>query len=107
MKILIIEDDTTTREFVAKGLEEHGYAVDQAEDGKKGLMMALSSEYQLVILDRMLPNLDGMKVLSAIKATEENRTAEQKNSRVCIASSITPCIPAFNGRAQREDRRSN
>lgn len=35
MKILIIEDDTTTREFVAKGLEEHGYAVDQAEDGKK------------------------------------------------------------------------
>ncbi|MEZ9600948.1 response regulator transcription factor, partial [Vibrio sp. 10N.286.46.A8] len=53
-------------------LEEHGYAVDQAEDGKKGLMMALSSEYQLVILDRMLPYLDGMKVLSAIKATEEN-----------------------------------
>ncbi|WP_394246554.1 response regulator transcription factor [Vibrio profundi] len=72
MKILIIEDDITTREFVAKGLQEHGYAVDQAEDGKKGLMMALSSEYQLVILDRMLPYLDGMKVLSAIKATEEN-----------------------------------
>ncbi|WP_192891537.1 response regulator transcription factor [Vibrio bathopelagicus] len=72
MKILIIEDDITTREFVAKGLEEHGYAVDQAEDGKKGLMMALSSEYQLVILDRMLPYLDGMKVLSAIKATEEH-----------------------------------
>jgi len=72
VKILIIEDDITTREFVAKGLQEHGYAVDQAEDGKKGLMMALSSEYQLVILDRMLPYLDGMKVLSAIKATEEN-----------------------------------
>ncbi|MEZ9699497.1 response regulator transcription factor [Vibrio sp. 10N.261.46.E12] len=72
MKILIIEDDTTTREFIAKGLEEHGYADDQAEDGKKGLMMALSSEYQLVVLDRMLPYLDGMKVLSAIKATEEN-----------------------------------
>ena len=71
MKILIIEDDTTTREFIAKGLQEHGYVVDQAEDGKKGLMMALSSEYQLVILDRMLPYLDGMKVLSAIKATEE------------------------------------
>ncbi|MDN3616368.1 response regulator transcription factor [Vibrio gallaecicus] len=72
MKILIIEDDTTTREFVAKGLQEHGYAVDQAEDGKKGLMMALSAEYQLVVLDRMLPYLDGMKVLSAIKATQED-----------------------------------
>ncbi len=71
MKILIIEDDATTREFVSKGLQEHGYTVDQAEDGKKGLMMALSSEYQLIILDRMLPYLDGMKVLSAIKATEE------------------------------------
>ncbi|WP_114767685.1 response regulator transcription factor [Vibrio rhodolitus] len=70
MKILVIEDDCTTRDFVAKGLQEHGYSVDQAEDGKKGLMMALSCEYQLVILDRMLPYLDGMKVLSAIKATE-------------------------------------
>ncbi|WP_070968732.1 response regulator transcription factor [Vibrio sonorensis] len=72
MKILIIEDDSTTREFVAKGLQEHGYSVDQAEDGKKGLMMALSSEYQLVILDRMLPYLDGMKVLAAIKAAQES-----------------------------------
>ncbi|MGF1697808.1 response regulator transcription factor [Vibrio kyushuensis] len=72
MKILIIEDDMTTREFVAKGLQEHGYSVDQAEDGKQGLMMALSSEYQLVVLDRMLPYLDGMKVLSAIKATQED-----------------------------------
>ncbi|GAB2655225.1 response regulator transcription factor [Vibrio panuliri] len=70
MKILIIEDDQTTREFVAKGLKEHGYSVDQAEDGKSGLMMALSCDYQLVILDRMLPYLDGMKVLSAIKATD-------------------------------------
>ncbi|SON51291.1 response regulator transcription factor [Vibrio tapetis] len=70
MKILIIEDDATTREFVSKGLQEHGYTVDQAEDGKKGLMMALSSEYQLVILDRMLPYLNGMQVLSAIRATE-------------------------------------
>ncbi|NVD05305.1 response regulator transcription factor [Vibrio sp. JPW-9-11-11] len=70
MKILVIEDDTTTREFIAKGLQEHGYNVDQAEDGKKGLMMALSSEYQLIILDRMLPYLDGIKVLSAVRATE-------------------------------------
>lgn len=72
MKLLIIEDDQTTREFVAKGLQEHGYAVDQAEDGNEGLMMALSCRYDLVILDRMLPQLDGMKVLSALKATQEH-----------------------------------
>ncbi|PKF51950.1 response regulator transcription factor [Enterovibrio nigricans] len=70
MKILIIEDDSTTRDFIAKALNEHGYAVDIAEDGRSGLMMALSSQYQLVILDRMLPNFDGMKVLSALKSAE-------------------------------------
>ncbi|KKD57854.1 transcriptional regulator [Grimontia sp. AD028] len=70
MKILIVEDDSTTRDFIAKALKEHGYAVDIAEDGQNGLMMALSSQYQLVILDRMLPNLDGMKVLTALKSAE-------------------------------------
>lgn len=70
MKILVIEDDLTTREFIAKGLREHGFVVDEADDGHKGLMMATSCEYQLIILDRMLPILDGIKVLAAIRATE-------------------------------------
>lgn len=46
--------------------------MDVAEDGQSGLMMALSCQYQMVILDRMLPALDGMKVLSALKSTEPN-----------------------------------
>jgi two-component system OmpR family response regulator len=70
MKILVIEDDLTTREFIAKGLREHGFVVDEADDGHQGLMMATSCEYQLIILDRMLPILDGIKVLAAIRATE-------------------------------------
>jgi two-component system OmpR family response regulator len=70
MKILVIEDDLTTREFIAKGLREHGFVVDEANDGHQGLMMATSCEYQLIILDRMLPILDGIKVLAAIRATE-------------------------------------
>ncbi|MEC6822813.1 response regulator transcription factor [Photobacterium piscicola] len=72
MKILIIEDDLTTREFVARGLREHGFVVDEAEDGHQGLMMATSCEYQLIILDRMLPQLDGLKVLGALRATENH-----------------------------------
>ncbi|MEC6797349.1 response regulator transcription factor [Photobacterium sp. S4TG1] len=72
MKILIIEDDLTTREFVARGLREHGFVVDEAEDGHQGLMMATSCEYQLIILDRMLPQLDGIKVLGALRATENH-----------------------------------
>ncbi|KJG11723.1 transcriptional regulator [Photobacterium kishitanii] len=70
MKILVIEDDLTTREFVARGLREHGFVVDEAEDGHQGLMMATSCEYQLIVLDRMLPQLDGLKVLAALRATE-------------------------------------
>jgi two-component system OmpR family response regulator len=70
MKILVIEDDATTREFVSKGLKEHGYIVDEAADGQDGLMMAVSCDYQMIILDRMLPGLDGMKVLTALRAAE-------------------------------------
>ncbi|MCG3863693.1 MULTISPECIES: response regulator transcription factor [unclassified Photobacterium] len=70
MKVLVIEDDVTTREFIAQGLREHSFVVDEAEDGHQGLMMATSCEYQLIILDRMLPMLDGLKVLAALRATE-------------------------------------
>ncbi|MUK78474.1 response regulator [Aliivibrio fischeri] len=72
MKILVIEDDQTTRDFVTKALEQEGFITDSTEDGKEGLMMAISCEYQLIILDRMLPNLDGLKILSAIRATGNN-----------------------------------
>ena len=70
MKILVVEDDQTTREFVVKALTQQGFVVDSASDGKEGLMMVISAEYQLVILDRMLPSLDGLKVLAAMRATE-------------------------------------
>ncbi len=72
MKILVIEDDQTTREFIAKALEQEGFIVDNSGDGKEGLMMAISCEYQLIVLDRMLPNIDGLKILSAIRATGNN-----------------------------------
>ncbi|MGR6837714.1 response regulator transcription factor [Aliivibrio wodanis] len=72
MKILVIEDDQTTRDFIAKALEQEGFIVDSSGDGKEGLMMAISCDYQLIVLDRMLPNLDGLKILSAIRATDNN-----------------------------------
>ncbi|MGF1806280.1 response regulator transcription factor [Aliivibrio sifiae] len=72
MKILVIEDDQTTRDFIAKALKQEGFIVDSSGDGKEGLMMAISCEYQLIVLDRMLPNLDGLKILSAIRATDNN-----------------------------------
>lgn len=72
MKILVIEDDQTTRDFITKALEQEGFIVDSSGDGKEGLMMAISCDYQLIVLDRMLPNLNGLKILSAIRATDNN-----------------------------------
>ena len=67
-KILVIEDDADTRAFVAKGLSEQGHVVDASSDGRDGLFMASDGSYDLVILDRMLPALDGLGVLKALRA---------------------------------------
>jgi two-component system, OmpR family, response regulator len=67
-KILVVEDDATTAGYVARGLEEHGYVVDHAADGRDGLFHATDSSYAAIILDRMLPGMDGLAVLSAIRA---------------------------------------
>ncbi len=68
MRILIIEDDADTAGYIAKGLKEHGHSVDQANDGKDGLFMALENEYEIIILDRMLPGLDGLSILKTLRS---------------------------------------
>ncbi len=68
MRILIIEDDTETADYMRKGLSESGHVVDRADNGRDGLYMASSGEYDVVILDRMLPGLEGLKVLEALRA---------------------------------------
>lgn len=68
MKVLVIEDDRTTADYLCKGLGEHGFVADKSGDGQDGLFMALSNSYQLIILDRMLPGLDGMTVLKTLRA---------------------------------------
>ena len=67
-KILVIEDDSDTRAFIAKGLGEQGHVVDQSSEGRDGLFMASDDSYDLIILDRMLPALDGLGVLKALRA---------------------------------------
>jgi two-component system OmpR family response regulator len=67
-KILVVEDDATTADYLAKGLVENGYVVDRAADGMDGLFHALDGTYAAVILDRMLPGMDGLAVLGAIRA---------------------------------------
>ncbi|MFY8194772.1 MAG: response regulator, partial [Novosphingobium sp.] len=66
-KILLVEDDQTTADFIASGLEQEGYLVDRAENGRDGLFLGTDTDYQCIVLDRMLPGLDGMAVLAALR----------------------------------------
>ena len=68
MRILIVEDDTDLGEFIGKGLREERYAVDLAVDGEEGLELAGENPYQLIILDIMLPKLDGLTVCRRLRA---------------------------------------
>lgn len=69
-KILIVEDDPSTAEYIAKGLNEEGFSVDRAPNGRDGFFLASDQSYDAVILDRMLPGMDGMAVLAALRAAE-------------------------------------
>ncbi|ACJ29889.1 Response regulator receiver:Transcriptional regulatory protein [Shewanella piezotolerans WP3] len=67
MRILVIEDNLTTRQYLQKALKEQGYEIDLAENGQDGLFLALEGDYQLILLDRMLPKLDGLTVLTTLR----------------------------------------
>jgi two-component system copper resistance phosphate regulon response regulator CusR len=67
MRILVIEDEKRIADFVARGLESAGYEVDSAGDGASGLELLHTADYDLVILDLMLPDIDGLKVLEKIR----------------------------------------
>ena len=66
--VLIVEDDAETRGFVAKGFAEAGFAVEQAETGRDGLYLATDGGFDGIVLDRMLPGLDGLAVLKSLRA---------------------------------------
>lgn len=67
MRILLVEDDPHVAAFILKGLREDGHAVDHAADGRQGLFLATTEPYEAIVLDRMLPALDGMTVLQTLR----------------------------------------
>jgi two-component system OmpR family response regulator len=75
MKILIIEDDVTVAQYINKGLKESGHSPDVANDGKQGLLLAMINEYDVIVLDRMLPHIDGIALLNTIRASGDNTPA--------------------------------
>jgi len=67
MRVLLIEDDTEVSDYIAKGLKQAGHVIDTAHDGKDGLFLATTESYDAMIVDRMLPGLDGLKIIQTIR----------------------------------------
>ena len=72
MRLLVIEDEKKVASFIKKGLEEEHYAVDVAYDGEEGLYLTETNDYDLVILDLMIPKIHGWEVLKRIRAKRNN-----------------------------------
>lgn len=69
MRILIVEDEKKTVEYLRKGLSEHGFIVDSAQNGEDGLHLATTGDYTLIVLDVMLPDKDGWSVIGELRKT--------------------------------------
>ena len=69
MKILLVEDDKQTADYIAKGLREHSHVVDHADNGRDGLYLATGEKYDVMIVDRMLPAMDGLSLVKAARAS--------------------------------------
>lgn len=69
MKILVVEDDKEVAAYIAKGLREKSHTVDVAPDGKEGLFMATTEQYDVLVLDRMLPHCDGLTLIKTVRAS--------------------------------------
>ena len=67
MKILVIEDDAETAAYIANGLKEHGHTVDLAATGRDGLFLAAGEHYDLMVVDRMLPEIDGLSIVKTVR----------------------------------------
>ena len=67
MRILVVEDDLEAQRYLVQGLKESGHVVDEASDGENGLSLALSRAYDVAIVDRMLPKMDGLRVVAEMR----------------------------------------
>ena len=67
MRVLIVEDDRETRDYLVRGLTESGHVVDSADNGKDGLFLAIDQEFDVLVVDRMMPQADGLSLVEALR----------------------------------------
>jgi two-component system, OmpR family, response regulator len=75
MRILVIEDDASVLDYISRGLRESGFAVDQSADGKDGLYRASAEKYDALVVDRMLPGIDGLTIIRTLRGADNNTPA--------------------------------
>jgi two-component system OmpR family response regulator len=67
-RVLVVEDDAETADYITKGLREEGFTVEHAADGRDGLYLASASDFDAIVMDRMVPSMDGLSVVKALRA---------------------------------------
>jgi two-component system OmpR family response regulator len=72
MKILLIEDDSGVSDFIVRGFREAGHNIDHADNGKDGLFMATTETYDVLVVDRMLPGVDGLSIIRTLRASDDS-----------------------------------
>ena len=96
MKVLLIEDDSSVSDFIVKGLNEQQHVVDHAADGKQGLFLATTENYDVMIIDRMLPGVDGMTIIRTLRASDIQ-------TPVLILSAMADVVQRVEGLQQGAD----
>ena len=86
MRILIIEDDRDAAQYLAKGLRESGHSAEVVRDGREGLLQAATGAWDVLIVDRMLPGLDGLSLVRHLVPVEAGAGAELKDQLT-----VPPC----------------
>jgi CheY-like chemotaxis protein len=96
--ILVVEDDPAIRRLVRMVLQRRGYAVETAEDGVEAVLKLGIGEYDAVILDLMMPNLDGFELIDTLAANDPNRL-----KRIIVTSAASPSVIQSRMRGQPFD----
>jgi two-component system copper resistance phosphate regulon response regulator CusR len=88
MRVLVVEDEAKTAAYLQKGLSEHGFVVDVAEDGEQGLHLARTGSYDLLVVDVMVPKRDGWSVLSELRRSGKQTPALFLTARDAIEDRV-------------------
>ena len=90
MRLLVIEDDDRGASYLVRGLQESGHVVDRAQEGETGLMLATEGFYDVAVIDRMLPRMDGIAIVQAMRKVHWTRPRAFVPAATTTSPSLTP-----------------